>query len=141
MTWCLMPLHHRCSSKLFEVYSPRLSIQSLFTLFPVSRSTSSFQSLKCSTASLFFLRGYTCQDWVLGRVTVLVSIGYDFSLCRVANEDNPTSQKCETNWRCPEVCVNGTKPEVCSPKGSLPSVIDNMYEVVQYPFWNTGLAN
>jgi len=39
------------------------------------------------------------------------------------------------------MCVNGTKPEVCSPKGPLPGIIDNMYEAVQYPLWNTGLMN
>ena len=35
------------------------------------------------------------------------------------------------------MCANGTKPEV----HSLPGVINNMYEAVQYPLWNTGLIN
>jgi len=39
------------------------------------------------------------------------------------------------------MCVNGTKPEVHSLKGSLPGIIDNMYEAVQYPFGNTGMMN
>ena len=37
--------------------------------------------------------------------------------------------------------VNGTKQEVHFPKGFPPSTTDNMYEAVQYPFWNTGLMN